>query len=101
VIHTAEVVVPPDSLYGCDGECEEWRRTLIESEAESGCDRAFHAWWVPEIAVERCPLFAAARAKFVSEDELVEGTPADVLRAPIGKVSYPIGFKSEASGIRI
>ena len=101
MLHTAEVVVPPHLLGptteagdggaeegAADGAWEAWRSALVEAEAAQGCDSAFDAWWVPDSAVDACPLFAAVRAGLVSEAELSaaeqEGRAAhDVLRTPI------------------
>ena len=35
-----------------------------------GCDPEFNAWWVPDEALDRCPLFAAVRARFISVAEM-------------------------------
>mmetsp|Transcript_9567 Transcript_9567/g.23758 ORF Transcript_9567/g.23758 Transcript_9567/m.23758 type:complete len:254 (-) Transcript_9567:404-1165(-) len=78
-VHTAEVVVAPRLL----ASQPEWRSALVDAEASRGCDRSLHAWWVPDTAVERCPLFAAARACFVGEEELHGAEAEAVLRAPI------------------
>lgn len=84
-VHTAEVVVPPASLAGARGE--EWRHELVSAWAAMGCNARFNSWWVPDVALEVCPLLCAVRAKFVSVDELQEPgvSVADVLTAEIAR----------------
>lgn len=93
-VHTVEVVAPEVALLA-EG-AEEWRRRLVEVQAERGYNAELCAWWIPEIRIEACPLFAAVRAAFVSQEELgcgregpgaegcAAGSPADLrLRSAI------------------
>ena len=85
IIHTAEVPMPTDAL-ATDGEA--WRDQLIEAITINGCDAEMGAWWVPDTAFGKCPLFAVARALFVSasEMELASATTAlEVLSTSIDR----------------
>ena len=74
-VHTAEVVVPAAALTPGAGdrghEDQDWRRQLVEAQAEIGCNATFDSWWVPDVALEVCPLLCAVRALFVAEEELL------------------------------
>jgi histone arginine demethylase JMJD6 len=74
-VHTAEVVVPAAALTPGAGDCghedQDWRRQLVEAQAEIGCNATFDSWWVPDVALEVCPLLCAVRALFVTEEELL------------------------------
>ena len=109
VVHTAEVVVPRDMLWGGGGASggvsssassgasgsasggasggEPWREALIAAQAGLGCDADFTAWWLPDVALDACPLYAALRATVVSREELehADGDPADRLRQPVAR----------------
>ena len=98
VLHTAEVHVPA-ATWACEerdgngsdaGDCDgAWRRELISAQAAVGCDAEFDAWWVPDTALEACPLFAAVRATLVGTEEMRGvNTPSDaasVLCKPIAR----------------
>lgn len=90
VVHTAEVAVPTGALARCAAggeDLEAWRAELVAAQAERGRDDELGAWWVPDTAIDSCPLFAAVRATLVSKEEL--GTEMskkhadEVLRRPI------------------
>eukprot|EP00928_Gymnodinium_smaydae_P007920 TRINITY_DN12836_c0_g1_i1.p1 TRINITY_DN12836_c0_g1~~TRINITY_DN12836_c0_g1_i1.p1 ORF type:complete len:461 (+),score=104.89 TRINITY_DN12836_c0_g1_i1:39-1385(+) len=74
VVHTAEVVVTDDALWSAasdEGLQRDARRLqLVENEAARGCDTSFEAWWVPDVAPDACPLFAAVRATLATAEEL-------------------------------
>jgi len=93
VVHTAEVLVDPSALLAGCGESldsgeraagseagedrtglEDWRADLVAAQAVAGCDSELHAWWVPDTAIESCPLFAAVRATLISREELHRAT---------------------------
>jgi hypothetical protein len=109
LIHTAELVVPANTFtvartctYGCAAATEvadvggaanssvkgggaaaeeaEWRSALIEAEAAKGSNPEFSAWWVPDIGLGMCPLFAAVRATLVTEAELIAAAACGLLR---------------------
>lgn len=68
-VHTAEFVVPPDTLMpgaGVGGEA--WLQQLVEAQADNGCNTAFDSWWMPDVSLEVCPLLCAVRALFVAEE---------------------------------
>jgi len=78
-VHTAEVVVPPAVLHlqedcaavaAASAAGEEWRRELVLMQAEIGCNPELNSWWVPDVALDTCPLLCAVRALYVSEAEL-------------------------------
>lgn len=66
-VHTAEILVPSDALASQD----QWRRALVAEQAELGADDSFGAWWIPDEAIDACPLFAAVRATLISEGEIL------------------------------
>ncbi|CAJ1360742.1 unnamed protein product [Effrenium voratum] len=70
VIHTVEVEIPLSTMLSD----QEWRRDIIMAAAEQGYDEVFEAWWVPDFAVTGCPLWVAARAMFVDQKELPQGS---------------------------
>jgi len=93
VVHTAEVLVDPSALLAGCGESldsgeraagseagedrtglEDWRADLVAAQAVAGRDSELHAWWVPDTAIESCPLFAAVRATLISREELHRAT---------------------------
>ena len=84
-VHTAEIVVPPASLVGQPGE--EWRNELVRAWAAVGCNDKFKSWWVPDVALEVCPLLCAVRSMFVSEDEVQNSGVSieDVLTSEIAR----------------
>jgi len=109
-VHTAEIVVPPASLAGERGE--EWRDELVGAWAAMGCNAKFNSWWVPDVALEVCPLLCAVRAKFVSVDELQQPgvSIADILTTEIAREddarralaelisAHLEGYQAEAAG---
>ena len=88
VVHTAEIAVDPRQLL-CDDEAaatgQEWRSELVLAQAERGCNPQLNSWWIPDVAIQVCPLLAAVRALYVSEDEVQQAGDAihDVLASKI------------------
>jgi hypothetical protein len=93
-VHTAEVRVSSVDLYGDGGGAggatvaSGWRQDLIAEAALFGCDADFASWWVPDEAVDACPLVVAVRATLVEQGELTDADTASsttvaALRRPI------------------
>jgi hypothetical protein len=137
-VHTVEVRVPSELLFGeraserasstsalrTGGRTEEfpagdalpaWRRDLIVEASMLGCDEEFSSWWVPDEAVDACPLFVAVRAALVSAAELAGASAmaaSAVLRRPIKRElearsrmaailrAHLAGYASPATGLR-
>ena len=92
VVHTAEIGVDPRQLLGDDEAAaadqetmQEWRSQLVLAEIQLGCNPQFNSWWIPDVAIQVCPLLAAVRALYVSEDEVQQTGVAihDVLASKI------------------
>jgi len=88
VVHTAEIVVDPSKLL-LDNRAaaadQEWRSRLVMAQADMGCNPQFNSWWIPDVAIDVCPLMVAVRALYVCEDELQQPGVAihDVLASKI------------------
>ena len=72
VVHTAELVVPPDSLRPASGApaADALISEVIDALRARGSDPAFDAWWLPAHNPDRCPLYAAVRASVLTAAEV-------------------------------
>ena len=74
VLHTAEIVVPTESLACKEGDVP--GAEMVSAIMAYGCDSSQQMgwWWIPDERLDACPLLAALRVSLTQESERVTWT---------------------------